>query len=52
MRESKDEVECHIIGVVEPRENAEVSYVSNVHNEACNGPQFEGSTGSGGRLGR
>lgn len=38
MREAKGEVECHVIGIVEAREDAEVSYVSDVHGEAGGGP--------------
>ena len=38
MYEAEAEVECHVIGVVEPRECAEVGYVSNVHDEASDGP--------------
>lgn len=45
MCEAKDEVECHVIGIVEPRENAKVGYVSDIHDKTCNGPWFESSMG-------
>lgn len=38
MREAEYEVEGHIVGVVESREDAEVGYVSDVRDEAGNGP--------------
>ena len=50
MHKAEAEVECHVIGIVESRKNAEVSDVSDVRDEAGNGQWFEG--GRGGRLGR
>ena len=49
MSETEGQVECHIIGIVESREDAEVSYVSYVHGETGNAPWFEGVRS--GRLG-
>jgi hypothetical protein len=51
VHEAEDEVECHVIGIVESRENAEVSYVSDVRDETGSGPQFEGSMRGKGGLG-
>jgi len=51
VHEANDEVECHVISVVESRESAEVSYVPDVSGETGNGPRFEGSMRSGGGLG-
>ena len=42
MCEAKDEVECHVICIVKSMENAEVSYVADVRDEAGDGPRFEG----------
>jgi len=50
VHEAEDEVECHVISIVESGENAEVSYVSDVSGETGNGPWFKGSVGSEGGL--
>ena len=51
MREAEYEVKRHVVGIVESREDTEVSNVSDVHDEAGHGPWFEGSMRSGGGLG-
>jgi len=48
VREAECEVERHIIGIVESREDAEVSYVSDVRDETGDGPWLEGSMRSSG----
>lgn len=50
MRETEGEVECHIIGIVKSRKNAEVGYMSGVYDKTGNGPWFEGSMRGGGLL--
>lgn len=52
MREAEGEVERHVIGIVEPGENAKVGYMPDVCDETGNGPRFEGPMRSGGRLER
>lgn len=47
MSEAEGQVERHVIGVVESRKDAEVSYVSDVHDETGKGPGFEGVSGRG-----
>lgn len=51
MGEAEHQVERHIVGIVEARENGEVSDVSDVDDKAGNGPWFEGSMRSGGEVG-
>ena len=48
MREAECEVERHVIGIVESREDAEVSYMSDIRDETGDGPRLEGSMRSGG----
>lgn len=38
MGEAEGQVERHVIGIVESRKDAEVSYMSDVHDEAGEGP--------------
>jgi len=41
MREANSKVEGHIIGVVEPRENAKIGYMGQVNYSADGRPQEE-----------